>query len=232
MGCTSLNEITVDSQNTHFASPDGVLLNKGQPTQKLIQFPASRSGSYGVPEGVTTIGTAAFAGSALTNVVLPESLVEIGEAAFSGCARLTNITIPENVRSIGADAFSDCPALSGMYFKGSPPTMTGSATSFSKAFFYYLPGVTGWESPLMGRPTVLWNPEILTNHEQFGVRDGKFGFAISGTEDILVVVEASTDLSNRVWTAVGTNKLTGGSSYFSDANWPNHSARFYRLRNP
>jgi hypothetical protein len=47
-----------------------------------------------------------------------------------------------------------------------------------------------------------------------------------------VVVEASTNLANPVWSPVGTNTLTGGASYFSDPRWTNYPARFYRLRSP
>jgi hypothetical protein len=46
------------------------------------------------------------------------------------------------------------------------------------------------------------------------------------------VVEACTDFANPVWTPVGTNTLTRGSSYFSDPQWAEHPARLYRLRSP
>jgi uncharacterized protein YkwD len=46
------------------------------------------------------------------------------------------------------------------------------------------------------------------------------------------VVEACTNLVNPDWSSVGTNTLTGGSSYFSDPEWTNSSARFYRFRSP
>jgi hypothetical protein len=44
------------------------------------------------------------------------------------------------------------------------------------------------------------------------------------------VVEACTNQAHPIWSLVRTNSLTGGSSYFSDAQWTNYSARFYRLR--
>jgi len=46
------------------------------------------------------------------------------------------------------------------------------------------------------------------------------------------VVEASTNLANPAWILVGTNILDGGSYYFSDPQWTNYPARFYRLRWP
>jgi len=45
-------------------------------------------------------------------------------------------------------------------------------------------------------------------------------------------VEACAALASAVWSPVSTNTLTGGSSYFSDSQWTNHSARFFRLRSP
>jgi len=46
------------------------------------------------------------------------------------------------------------------------------------------------------------------------------------------VVEASTNVGNPIWLPVGTNTLTGGSSYFSDSQWTNYHGRFYRLHSP
>jgi hypothetical protein len=73
---------------------------------------------------------------------------------------------------------------------------------------------------------------VLASDASFGVRAGQFGFTITGTSGLVIVVEASADLANSIWSPVGTNTLTGGSSYFSDPQWTNHPARFYRLRSP
>jgi hypothetical protein len=64
------------------------------------------------------------------------------------------------------------------------------------------------------------------------VRTNQFAFNISWASDMAVAVDACTDLANPVWSPVGTNTLTGGSSYFSDPQWMSHPARFYRLRWP
>ena len=50
--------------------------------------------------------------------------------------------------------------------------------------------------------------------------------------NLSVVVEACTNLANPIWSPVGTNTLTGGSSYFSDSQWTNYPGRFYRFRSP
>ena len=84
---------------------------------------------------------------------------------------------------------------------------------------------------LTGLPTVLWNPQVQ-NDASFGVQTNQFGFNITGSSNLVIVVEACTNLANPVWQPVQTNTLTGGSSYFSDPQWTNYPARFYRLRSP
>ena len=64
-----------------------------------------------VENGVTSIGTAAFADCYVTSVSLPEGLTAIGKYAFENCAFLENITIPETVNYIGDWAFSSCNEL-------------------------------------------------------------------------------------------------------------------------
>jgi hypothetical protein len=78
----------------------------------------------------------------------------------------------------------------------------------------------------------LWNPEVQTTGAGFGVRTNQFGFNITGTSNLVVVVEASTDLANPTWYPLQTNILTGALFYFSDPEWTNYPTRFYRLRWP
>jgi hypothetical protein len=98
-----------------------------------------------------------------------------------------------------------------------------------------LPGTTGWGTTLGGCATALWslpNPMILSFEPNFGVRTNRFGFTISWANKNSVVVEACSNLAQTVWSPIATNKLTGGSSYFSDSQWTNYPGRFYRLRSP
>ncbi|MCI6323973.1 MAG: leucine-rich repeat protein [Bacteroidales bacterium] len=107
--------------------------------------------SVSLPEGLTTIGRAAFCGcpsltsitlpnsvtsignyvfhdcSALTSITLPNSVTSIGEEAFSGCSSLTSITIPNSVTSIGDCAFTDCSSLTSVTLPNSV-TRIGSVT--------------------------------------------------------------------------------------------------------
>ncbi len=62
-----------------------------------------------VKEGVTSIGSALFAGlRKVTEVSLPKSLKRIGDQAFEECISLSEIIVPEGVETIGARAFAGC----------------------------------------------------------------------------------------------------------------------------
>jgi len=116
---------------------------------------------------------------------------------------------------------------------GNVPTFLGMSafSNDTHSTIYYLPGTTGWGSTLGGRPTVLWNPQML-NDGKFGARTNRFGFTISGTTNLTLLIQACTNLTNPLWVSVSTNTLTNGSSYFSDFQWTNHPTRYYRLASP
>ena len=67
-----------------------------------------------IPEGVTSIGEAAFSGSSLTSITIPSSVTSIGSGAFAGCTSLTSVTIPSSVTSIGNNAFINCTSLTSV----------------------------------------------------------------------------------------------------------------------
>jgi hypothetical protein len=208
---SSLTEITVDALNPAYSSVGGVLFDKAQTT--LIECPG---------------------GKAVTTYSILNGVTNIGEAAFNDCVRLTNVTIPISVTSIADYAFYHCANLSGVYCQGNAPSIDSDVFDGDNATVYYLPGTTGWGTNFGGCPTALWfllDPLILPG-PSFGVQTNGFGFIISWATNIPVVVEACTDLANPLWCPVSTNILTGGSSYFSDPQWTNYPARFYRLRSP
>jgi hypothetical protein len=126
------------------------------------------------------------------------------------------------------------------YFQGNALKVDGVAGSADTTVFsgvtgkaYYVPGTTGWSSTFGGLPTALWyqpNPVILDRSYVLGAT--RFGFTISWATNIPVVVEASTNLANPVWTSVATNTLVNGTNYFSDRRLPIYPNRYYRLRSP
>ncbi len=65
-----------------------------------------------------------------------------------------------------------------------------------------------------------------------GVRTNQFGFNITGSSNLLVVIEASTNLANPNWYPVQTNTLNGSTLYFTDPQWTNYGSRFYRVTWP
>jgi len=210
-----------------------------------------------IPDSVTTIGAEAFyACIGLTSIKIPNSVTSIGDYAFSVCPSLASITIGNGVTRIGLGAFSvcenlasatigsnvafidsyafyDCCTLKGIYFKGNAPSLGDSVLSGDYcAIVCCLPATTGWNSTFGDRQTVLWNPQVQTSDANFGVRTNTFGFTITGSSNLVILVEACTNLASPIWFPVGTNTLTGGSSYFGDPQWADYPARFYRLRSP
>jgi hypothetical protein len=128
-GCISLISITVDTNNPSYSSVSGVLFNKSQTV--IIAYPEGLSGSYTVPNGVTSIGDFAFAQcTSLTNVTIPDSITSIGDYAFFYCTSLTNVTIPNSVTSIGGWAFDGCRSLTSVTIPNSVTTIGDNAFGY------------------------------------------------------------------------------------------------------
>jgi hypothetical protein len=160
-------------------------------------------------------------------------VTNIGSTAFLYCTHLTNLTIPGGVTNIGNQAFEYCASLAGVYFKGNPPGLGSDVfTGDSITTVYYLPATASWGTLFGTRPTKLWNPQFQVGGASFGVRTNRFGFTVTGTANIPIVLEACTNLGRPVWQTLQSCTLTNGSLYFSDSNWTNYPARLYRIRSP
>ena len=118
-----------------------------------------------IPDSVNFIGTSAFAGTEVEQVVLPSGLVKIPNTAFARCVRLKRITIPATVQVIGTKAFADLCGVTDVYFCGSetqwnaiqkggafphyePPTVHFNSLTFcdvypDKWFYPYVKDLTG-----------------------------------------------------------------------------------------
>jgi hypothetical protein len=188
-----------------------------------------------ISASITNLGADAFYGcNGLTNVTIAAGLTNIGDFAFYGCYGLTSVTIPASVSSLGEGAFEWCIRLTNVYFMGDAPMADSTAFVHDNSLptAYYLPGTTGWSSSFAGLPAVLWNPLIQISGGNFGLSNNQFGFNVTGTANIPIVVEASINLAGPVWTPLLSLTLTNGSFYFSDAQWTNFPARFYRISSP
>jgi len=199
--------------------------------------------SAAIEYGVTSIGTGAFDYCTnLTSVTVPGSVTNIGAYAFNHCASLTNVNIPKSVSTIKSGAFWSCVNLTGIYFAGNAPNVpTGPPGAPTSAFYldqyaiaFYLPGTVGWGNFFFygGLPAVLWNPLIQTSGTNFGTQGTQFGFNITGTPNIPIVVEACTDLANPLWSPLQTLTLTNGLVYFSEPLEVGYAARYYRISAP
>ncbi|MDO9256905.1 MAG: leucine-rich repeat protein [Bacteroidales bacterium] len=124
----------VEGNNSNFSSKDDVLYNKDQ--TKLIQCPASKSGSFAIPSSVTSIGDGAFEScSGLSSLILPNSVTYIGNYAFESCTGLTSFTIPNSVTYIGNNAFYKCTGLTSVTITALAITLPNSVTTIGDYAF-------------------------------------------------------------------------------------------------
>jgi BspA type Leucine rich repeat region (6 copies) len=220
-GCNSLTNVTIPASVTSIA---------------YEAFVGCGLTSLTIPASVTSIGNDAFIFCPrLTNVTIPASITSIAYGAFASCTNLANVTIPTTVTNVGSDAFYNCPNLKAVYFQGNAPAPNYDSSVFqsdTNATVYYLPGTTGWGPIFDFRPTAVLLLQAQTGDGNFGVRNNQFGFNVTWAGGQTVVVEATTNLANPVWTPLATNALVSGTNYFSDPQWTNYPARYYRVRTP
>ena len=132
--CYGLTSIEVDFENQYYSSIDGVLFSKDKTI--LVCYPCGKSGSYEIPNSVTTIGSYAFYYcTGLTEVTIPNSVTSIGYGAFRDCTGLTSVTIPDSVTSIGDGAFYGCDGLTSV-------TIPDSVTTIGSYAFIDCTGLT------------------------------------------------------------------------------------------
>ena len=199
--------------------------------------------SVNVPDSVTYLGGYVFQNCAsLTHAVVGSGVTACQYRLFADCIHLTDIAIGGSVTDLGDEAFSGCFDLTSVYFRGDAPTY-GNATfdagigswlePKSSTTLYVLPAKSGWSSSFDNLPVVTfatWDARVRTGDSSFGMQGNQFGFTIEGTDGLVVLVEASTDMTN--WSTVATVTLTGGTYVYTDPDTQNHSTRFYRLRSP
>ena len=151
--CSKLTGIHVDENNLHYSSDDrGVLFDKEK--TKLIEAPGAITGSYTIPNSVTSISLYAFEGcSNLTSIDIPNSVTTIGDMAFAYCSRLIGIHVDNNNLHYSSDeqgvlfdknktTLIEAPkAIMGSY------AIPGSVTSISWYAFRDCPKLTRIEFP-------------------------------------------------------------------------------------
>ena len=106
-GCTGMTSINVAEDNLNYASIDGVLYSKDKKT--LIMYPKGKTGSFTIPNGVTSIGDED----------------DYASCEFEDCTGLTSVTIPNSVTSIWFGAFRGCTGLTSMTVEATNPPLVG-----------------------------------------------------------------------------------------------------------
>ncbi|MDR2768070.1 MAG: leucine-rich repeat domain-containing protein, partial [Treponema sp.] len=108
-GCKALHSITFPKSLRTIAG--GVY----QYSWSNLPFYDTRLTSLEIPEGVTSIGDAAFYEiDHLASVSIPASVTSIGNSVFFGCDSLGSVTIAGNTTDIGQNAFYNCKNLSSL----------------------------------------------------------------------------------------------------------------------
>lgn len=103
--------IEVSENNPHFFAADGNLYSKDGAT--LLQYTAKETESvFTVPDGITTIGVAAFADCAeLSEINFPKTLQTVRWSAFEGCTGLKSLSFPDGTEYLDGGAFTNCSEL-------------------------------------------------------------------------------------------------------------------------
>lgn len=131
LNCTSLAEVSTPSLTAWlgngFETANSSPLAHGA---KLYAADKLVENDVEVPDGVTTIGSFAFANySLITHLTVPGSVPAIGRSAFADCNRLTEIDLGAAVASIGNRAFNGAPLTSITVRNPQPPTFSTATTT-------------------------------------------------------------------------------------------------------
>ncbi len=142
-------------------------------------------GKFIIPEGVTSIGRAAFwKCSGLEEITIPVSVSKIGGSAFLGCTGLEKVMIPEGVTSIGMGTFSGCTGLKEVI-------ISDSVTNIDWGAFL---GCTGLKKITIPKGVTRINAEVFSE--------------CTGLEEV-TVPEGVTEISNGAfYGCTGLEKVT------------------------
>lgn len=64
-----------------------------------------------IPSSIGRLGTAAFEGTGLTNVVIPDTVLQVDPAVFQNCTKLVSVKLPTGLAEIDQYMFANCISL-------------------------------------------------------------------------------------------------------------------------
>ena len=126
--CSKLKSISINDNFTCFSGDSAFYGSSiSEPifnSKYFFHLPTTKSGTYSIPSGITTIGKYAFQDCHnITKIVIPNTVTTIEDYAFKNCTGLTSITFPSSVQEVSSTAFVGC---TNMSVTGSTETMTWS----------------------------------------------------------------------------------------------------------
>lgn len=83
-------------------------------------------GDVSLGDKVTSVGSRAFAGTAITEITLPDSVTFLGDRVFLSCAQLTDVVMADSIHYILDGLFVDCTALKSVKLPGELRTLGAS----------------------------------------------------------------------------------------------------------
>lgn len=118
-GCSSLENISIDSDNEYYASIEGNLYSKDKQTLKLYAK-GKKDTSFITPSYIVNIDYYAFSDCYfLKNITITDNVTNIEAHAFDNCHSLKNITLGNGITHINNYAFANCSALDNIELENS-----------------------------------------------------------------------------------------------------------------
>lgn len=90
-------------------------------------FGCSSLSEIDLPTSLNKLGTNAFAGTELKEVIIPEGVTVVSDGLFYKCSLLEKVILPEGILTIGEKAFCECVALKEINLPESVVTIRESA---------------------------------------------------------------------------------------------------------
>ena len=139
--CTGLTSIVVASENGMYDSRNDCNAIIETATGALV----AGCSSTVIPDGVTSIGYAAFAYcTGLKSITIPEGVTKIGSMAFDGCKGLKSVSLPNTLTFIGNAGFRDCTGLKSVMIPSSVTLIELGAFSNVKNIIYSGDASNSW----------------------------------------------------------------------------------------
>ena len=187
--CPKLKSVSINDNFTHFSGDSAFYGSSiSEPifnNKYFFHLPTTKSGTYSIPSGITTIGKYAFQDCHnITKIVIPNTVTTIEDYAFKNCTGLTAITFPSSVQDVSTTAFVGC---TNMSVTGSTETMTWSLKNGTLSI-----NCTG---PITSTPWEAFAPYIK-NIQAIGTDDSIGYWSL---KDGILTVSALEESNNDPW---------------------------------